>query len=242
VHGEAFYQKHCPGHRPEWVPTVDLGSEGSSDAVSHCDLREPAALIWAANLGALEFHVPMARSSDVGAPTAAVFDLDPGPPAGLLACAAVAVWLRDLLEQLGLHAVVKTSGGKGLQVYVPVDPTVSTYDTTRSFAHAVARLLQERHPDHIVTTQTRSEREGKVLIDWMQNHRTKTTVCVYSLRGRERPTVSTPVAWDEVDQALRDERDAGLRFELAAVTGRLRERSELFASVATHRQQLPQLS
>jgi bifunctional non-homologous end joining protein LigD len=242
VRAEAFYQKHCPGHRPGWLPTVPLGREDADDAVDHCDIREPAALAWAANLGALEFHVPMARATDVAAPTAVVFDLDPGAPAGLLACAAVAAELHELFDQLGLSAVAKTSGGKGLQVYLPVDPDRSSYAATRAFARAVAQLLQDRQPDRIVTTQVKSERSGKVLIDWMQNHRTKTTVCAYSLRGRDRPTVSTPVTWEEVDQALRDGRDDDLRFELGALGDRIRDHGDLFEPVVTNRQQLPDLS
>lgn len=242
VRADAFYQKHCPSHRPDWVPTVPLGRDGSPEVVDHCDIREPAALAWAANLGALEFHVPMARASDVGAPTAVVFDLDPGPPAGLLACAAVAASLQELFDQLGLMAVVKTSGGKGLQVYLPVDPIGSSYTATRGFAHAVAKLLQARQPDRIVTTQARSERPGKVLIDWMQNHRTKTTVCVYSLRGRERPTVSTPVTWEEIHRAVHEQSDEGLRFEIGSIGERVRRLGELFGPVANHRQRLPDLS
>lgn len=242
VHAEAFYQKHCPGHRPDWVPTVPLGREGGKDAVDHCDIREPAALAWAANLGALEFHVPMARASDVGAPTAVVFDLDPGAPAGLVACAEVATSLHELFDQLGLMSVPKTSGGKGLQVYLPVDPTGSSYAATRGFAHAVAQLMKARQPDRIVTTQARSERPGKVLIDWMQNHRTKTTVCAYSLRGRERPTVSTPVTWEEIDRAVREQSDDGLRFEIGSIRERVRRLGELFGPVVDHRQRLPDLS
>jgi bifunctional non-homologous end joining protein LigD len=242
VEGESFYQKHCPGHRPAWIPTVALGREGARDTVEHCDLREAAALAWAANLGALELHVPMARATNSGAPTAVVFDLDPGPPAGLLACADVAASLREVLDQLGLVSVAKTSGGKGLQVYVPTDPEVTSYTASRAFSHAVAHLLREREPNLIVTTQARAERAGKVLIDWMQNHRTKTTVCVYSLRGRARPTVSMPVAWEELEQARHDHRDDGLRFELSAATARIRERGDLFAAVATHRQRLPDLA
>jgi len=242
VRGEAFYQKHCPGHRPSWVPTVPLGRDGSTEVVEHCDIREPGALAWAANLGALEFHVPMARAADAGAPTAVVFDLDPGAPAGLVACAEVAVSLHEVLDQLGLIAVAKTSGGKGLQVYLPIDPAASSYAATRGFAQAVAQLLQARHPERIVTTQARDARPGKVLIDWMQNHRTKTTVCVYSLRGRERPTVSTPVTWEEVHRAVDEQRTDGLRFEIGSIPERMREQGDLFAPVATQRQRLPELS
>jgi len=242
VRGEAFYQKHCPDHRPGWVPTVPLGRDGSTEVVDHCDIREPGALAWAANLGALEFHVPMARAADAGAPTAVVFDLDPGVPAGLVACAEVAVHLHEVLDQLGLTAVAKTSGGKGLQVYLPIDPAASSYAATRGFAHAVAQLLQARAPERIVTTQARDARAGKVLIDWMQNHRTKTTVCVYSLRGRERPTVSTPVTWEEVHRAADHQRADGLRFEIGSIPERVRERGDLFAPVATPRQRLPDLT
>lgn len=241
VDGESFFEKRCPGHRPPWLGTVQLGREGREKVVDHCDLTEPAALVWAANLAAIELHTSLARDPDTTRPTMVVFDLDPGPPADVLACAQVALWLREVFDRLGLVACVKTSGSKGLQVYVPVNgPT--DYDATRSFSLAVARLLERVHPDLIVTTQTKAERAGKVLIDWSQNHLTKSTVCVYSLRARPQPTVSTPLSWDEVAEAHdRDDADR-LRFEATEVLERVEADGDLFAPVLDVTQALPSLA
>jgi bifunctional non-homologous end joining protein LigD len=241
VDGEAFYQKRCPDHRPDWMATVTLGREGREKVVDHCDLGDVAAVAWAANLGALELHVPMGRAPDPGVPTAVVFDLDPGAPADVLDCAWLALRLREALDHLGLEAWVKSSGGKGLQVYVPINTADATHRRTRDFAHALARTLEELHPERIVTTQTKKQRTGKVLIDWSQNHLTKTTVCAYSLRGRERPTVSTPLTWDEVVAADADGDGDALRFEDAEVVARVGEHGDLFAPVLTLEQPLPTL-
>jgi bifunctional non-homologous end joining protein LigD len=247
VEGQSFFEKRCPSHRPDWVATTWLpkrgpGSSGARDEViEHCDLADVASLVWAANLAALELHVPMGRAPDPTVPRAVVFDLDPGAPADVVTCAEVAMRLREVFDRLSLTAVPKTSGGKGLQLYVPVNRDGVTYDDTRGFSQQVAQLLERVHPELVVSTQTKTERVGKVLIDWYQNHLTKTTVCVYSPRARERPTVSTPVTWDEVaDAASRQDADL-LRFELGDVLERVRDRGDLFAPVATLEQQLPRL-
>jgi bifunctional non-homologous end joining protein LigD len=247
VEGQSFFEKRCPSHRPDWVGTTWLpkrgpGSGGDRDEViEHCDLADVAALVWSANLGAIELHVPMGRAPDPTVPRAVVFDLDPGAPADVVTCAEVALRLREVFDRLSLTAVPKTSGGKGLQVYVPVNRDGVTYDDTRGFSQALAQLLERVHPELVVSTQTKTERVGKVLIDWYQNHLTKTTVCAYSPRARTRPTVSTPVTWDEVAEAAsRGDADL-LRFELDDVLVRVEEHGDLFAPVAELEQELPAL-
>ena len=240
VGAEGFFQKTCPDHRPDWLGTMHLNPE-REDEDEYCDLADVPALAWAANLGALELHVPMGRAPDPTVPTAVVFDLDPGAPAGLLECAWLGLRIREALEHLGLSAVAKTSGGKGLQLYVPVNRPDTSYEQTRGFAHSLARTLEELHPDRVVTTQNKAVRKGKVLIDWYQNHLTKTTVCAYSLRGRDHPTVSTPLQWDEVEAAVAAEDVAALRFEFPEVMARVKQHGDIFASVATLSQALPRL-
>jgi bifunctional non-homologous end joining protein LigD len=242
VTGEAFYQKTCPEGRPAWLATVPLGREGRDKVVAHCDLAEPAALAWAANLGGLELHVPMGRAPDPAVPTAVVLDLDPGAPADVLDCAWLALRIRAALDHLGLSAVPKTSGGKGLQVYVPVNRPDTTYARTRAFSHALAVTLERLHPDRVVSQQRKTLRPGKVLIDWSQNHLTKTTVCAYSLRGRERPTVSTPLTWDEVAAAEAAGDARALHVEYDEVLRRVGEHGDRFAAVASQVQSLPDLT
>jgi bifunctional non-homologous end joining protein LigD len=247
VDGPSFFEKRCPSHRPEWVATTWLpkrgpGSGGPRDEViEHCDLSDVASLVWAANLAALELHVPMGRAPDPTVPRAVVFDLDPGAPADVVTCAEVALRLKDVFDRLSLTAVPKTSGGKGLQLYVPVNRDGVTYDDTRDFSREIAQLLERVHPELVVSTQAKTERVGKVLIDWYQNHLTKTTVCAYSPRARERPTVSTPLTWDEVADAASGGDADLLRFELADVLTRVGEHGDLFDPVARVEQELPRL-
>lgn len=241
VRGQAFFEKRCPDHRPAWVDTVRLGRPDSDDTVvEHCDVADLPSLVWVANLAALELHTSLAAAPDTAAPTAVVFDLDPGEPADVLDCARVAGWLREVFDRLGLVACPKTSGSKGLQVYVPVNRPV-TYGRTRDFALAVARVLERAHGDTVVTNMRRDLRRGRVLIDWSQNHRVKTTVCAYSLRAGSRPTVSTPVTWEEVDGALQAADPAALDFEAGEVRTRVGERGDLFAPVLEVEQALPEL-
>lgn len=232
VEGESFFQKNAPGHRPDWIGTVHLGD------VDYLRLDEPAALVWAANLGAIEIHPGLAPAPDLDRPTAVVFDLDPGPPADILTCGRVAALLRSYLGRAGLEAWVKTSGSKGLQMFLPLNGT-ATYDETRPFAYGLARLAESEHPDLIVTTIEKKERRTKVLIDWAQNAPSRTTVAVYSVRALERPSVSTPVAWDEVEAAI-ESGDAGmLRFAPAQVLERVNRLGDLMSPVLTTRQRLP---
>lgn len=197
VGAEGFFEKQCPKHRPPWVQTATVRT---SKVVDHCLLEEPAALVWSANLAALELHVPMGREPDVATPTGVVFDLDPGPPAGMAECVDVALVLRDLLSNAGLRAVVKGSGSKGLHLGVPLN-TPTDFDRTRGFAAAVASLLAKHMPDKVTDVMAKANRPGRVFIDWSQNTFTKTTVCAFSLRGTEVPQVSAPLTWDEVEAA-----------------------------------------
>ena len=234
VEGTSFFEKNCPSHRPDWVPTITMGD------VAYCSIDEPAALVWLANLAAIELHPTLAGEPDLGCPRAVVFDLDPGAPADVVTCGRVALLVRDLLDRLGLAALVKTSGSKGLQVYVPLN-TQADYASTRDFALAVAQLLERAHPELILTTQERRLRPGKVLIDWSQNADFKTTVAVYSLRAREEPSVSMPVTWDEVEAAVEGGKGDGLRFGPAGALERVAERGDLMAPVLDIEQRLPDL-
>jgi bifunctional non-homologous end joining protein LigD len=235
-----FYEKECPSHRPEWVHTEPIPIRSEDRVVNFCIADDLPTLVWLANLADLELHTSLSRADPIERPTILAFDLDPGPPAAVLECAQVALALRDLLEPLGLAGFAKTSGSKGLQVYFPLNSEV-TYAETKPFALAVAQLLERRLPELVVSSMRKDLRRGKVLVDWSQNDQHKTTVCVYSLRARERPTASTPVAWKEVEAALAaGERDC-LVFESEDVLARIDERGDLFAPVLELRQDLPEL-
>ena len=234
VDSTPFFEKNCPKYRPAWMSTNDMSE------TQFCRVDSLAALTWVANLAALELHTSMARDVDADTPTMVVFDLDPGAPAAVLECAEVALLIREVFGELGVESVIKTSGSKGLQLYLPLN-TPTTHEATSAFAKAIAQRLEEKHPDKVVSAQKKELRVGKVLVDWSQNSRHKTTVCVYSLRARERPTVSTPVMWEEVEAAL----DAGdpsmLTFEAPAVLDRVAEHGDLFAPAVTLEQELPVL-
>ncbi len=237
VEGKSFFQKHAPAHRPEWVRTATIASR--EKPVEYTLADDLPTLVWLANLAAIELHVPLALASAIERPTALVFDLDPGAPATAIECCRVALQLHGMFDNLGLRSFVKTSGSKGLQVYVPLNRPDVTFEHTKPFAKAVAELLEQEQPDLVVSRMTKAKREGKVLIDWSQNDRRKTTVCVYSLRAAERPTVSTPLEWDEVRDALDAGDPAKLVFEARAVLERVAERGDLFAPVLSLVQRLP---
>ena len=238
VNAHFFYEKNCPSHRPEWVDTVAVWSTGNKADVNYCLANDLPTLVWVANLASLELHTSLARSDDIFRPTMLVFDLDPGPPAAMVECARVGLLVREVLDELGLVCFPETSGSKGLQLYAPLNTAVS-YDDTKAFAHALARLLEARHPELVVSQMAKDLRKGKVFIDWSQNDPVKTTVCVYSLRAREQPTVSTPLTWDEVE-ALVEKQDPDLVvFEADAVLERVERDGDLFAPVTEVEQQLP---
>jgi bifunctional non-homologous end joining protein LigD len=226
VDGKFFYEKNCPAHRPDWVPTAEIGG------VNYCLCNEPATLVWLANLADIELHTSLSMADPIERPTMMVFDLDPGAPAAMAECRQVGLWLREIFEPLGLESFPKTSGSKGLQIYVPLNTPDVTYDDTKPFAKAVAELLEKQHPELVVSRMSKDLRPGKVLVDWSQNDEHKTTVNVYSLRAKERPTVSTPVTWDEVEAG-------DLSFEQHEVLERVERDGDVFAPVLTLTQELP---
>jgi bifunctional non-homologous end joining protein LigD len=237
--GKSFYEKNCPRHRPDWVKTAPI--QGEDGVIEFCRIDSVAALTWVANLAALELHTSMARVDDPDAPTMVVFDLDPGAPAGLLECAEVALLIRHVLEDLGLECVAKTSGSKGLQVYLPLN-TPTTYGRTAGFSRTVAQALESSEPRKVVSAQRKDLRRGKVLVDWSQNSRHKTTVCAYSLRATDDATVSTPLQWEEVEEAVAAGDATDLRFRAPDVLERVGDLGDLFAPAATLRQRLPELA
>jgi len=241
VEGPYFYEKRCPSHRPTWMRTEAIRTAGDDEDIRYCMVDGVAALVWLGSIADLELHTPLALARTFDRPTVLAFDLDPGPPADLVTCCRVALLLRALMDRLGLESFAKTSGSKGLQIYVPLDGS-ATYDTTKAFAHAVARVLERAHPELVVERMLKSLRPGKVLVDWGQNDRNKTTVCVYSLRARSRPTVSTPVRWAEVERAARTGDADPLVFETGDVLARVDEHGDLFAPVLSLRQRLPDLA
>ena len=230
VEGQTFFQKNAPKHRPEWIGTVHLGD------VDYLRIDEPAALVWAANSAAIEIHPGLARDPELDCPTAIVLDLDPGEGSDILTCCRVAQIIRAYLDPLGLVSWPKTSGSKGLQLYVPLN-NGTTFDATRAFAETLARVAESEHPDLITSAIEKVSRRKKVLIDWAQNAPSRTTVAVYSVRAREFPSVSTPVTWDEVEGA--DSAHA-LRFDTAAALERIDRLGDLMGPVLTETQDLPE--
>ncbi|MEA2492350.1 MAG: bifunctional non-ous end joining protein LigD, partial [Thermoleophilaceae bacterium] len=238
VEGDYFYEKNCPKHRPDWVTTEKVRLE--SKTIDFCTVGDTATLVWLANLADIELHTSLALARTPDRPTAMVFDLDPGEPATIVECCEVGLWLNGMFEGLGVQAFAKTSGSKGLQVYVPLNTDV-TYDDTKPFAKAVAELLEAEAPEKIVSRQRKDLRGGKILVDWSQNDEHKTTINVYSTRAKERPTVSTPVTWDEV-RACQETGDAALlAFDTADVLLRVTSEGDLFAPVLSLTQRLPKL-
>lgn len=236
-----FYEKQCPPYRPDWLRTASIWSEHRGAPIHYCLLNDVPSLIWAANLANLEIHTSLALAKDRFCPTVVAFDLDPGPPAGLLDCAQVGLRLRAVFEKLGLESFPKTSGSKGLQVYVPLNTPV-TYDQTKPFAKQIAEHLEREHPGEIVSKMSKKLRAGKVFIDWSQNDDHKTTVCVYSLRAKEEPTVSTPLTWDEVARALKRKAPDQLKFVSETVLRRVQDHGDLFSLVLKLKQRLPKNS
>jgi bifunctional non-homologous end joining protein LigD len=227
-----FYEKHVPAHAPSWVRTLTVPSAEGEGAVEYAVVSDLPTLVWAANLGTIEFHVPLWRAGRrrrlPAPPDLLVFDLDPGEGTGLVECCQVALWVDELLQSRHLASRVKTSGSKGIQVYALLEGKTS-WATSRADAHAIALELEKEHPDVVTSNMKKSLRRGKVLIDWSQNHASKTTIGAYSIRGRARPTVSTPVNWKEVHECLRTGDSATLEFTSAEVLVRVEKLGDLFA-------------
>ncbi len=241
VDDKFFYEKRCPSHRPEWVRVAPIWSGRNKAEVPYCVVGDLPTLVWVANLASLELHTSLSRADDINRPTMVVFDLDPGPPATIVECCRLGLRLRDLFERLGLEVFAKTSGSKGLQLYAPLNTPVTYDGGTKDFALAVAQLFERRFPDEVVSSMKKELRPGKVLIDWSQNDEHKTTVCVYSLRAKDRPTVSTPVTWEEVAGTADDGDADRLVFDADAVLERVARLGDLFAGLNELEQKLPSL-
>jgi bifunctional non-homologous end joining protein LigD len=240
VDAQYFYEKNAPGHRPDWVRTATIPIRTDGRTIDFVLADDLPTLVWLANLADLELHTSLAKAVDPKAPTILAFDLDPGPPATIVECAQVALRLREVFAHFGLQGFPKTSGSKGMQVYVPLNvPT--TYRQTKGFSQAVAQLLERRHRDLVVSEMRKDLRPGKVFVDWSQNDEHKTTVAAYSLRAKERPTVSTPLRWEEVEAVLESGDPDDLVFTSADVLERVAEHGDLFAGVEELEQELPAL-
>jgi len=234
-----FYEKMCPSHRPDWVATARV--ETTSRPVDFCLANDAATLVWVANLASLELHTLLARAKNLDRPTMMVFDHDPGEGADMLDCIRVAMHFREMLEQLGLKSFAKTSGGKGLHLYVPLNSAV-TFEETKSFSRAIAQLLEKEDSNRVTTNMRKDLRKGKVFVDWSQNDRHKTTVCVYSLRARTNPTVSTPVQWEELERAAKKNDAVSLAFETSDVLKRIEKHGDLFEPILRMKQKLPTIN
>jgi bifunctional non-homologous end joining protein LigD len=239
VDDKFFYEKNCPKHRPDWVKTAAIYSRHNKDNIDFCIVDDVPTLVWAANLASIELHTSLARATDITRPTMLVFDLDPGAPATIRECCTVGLRVRDMFRELGLECFAKTSGSKGLQVYVPLNTPV-TYEVTKPFALAIAQHLEQETPKSVTANMKKELRHGRVFVDWSQNDDHKTTVCVYSMRARERPTVSTPVTWAEVEAHTRGKLK-DLAFVTDEVLARVEKHGDLFAPVLKLKQQLPPL-
>ena len=240
VDDQFFFEKNAPKHRPDWINTVPIWSEGNNRTMHYVEVSDLPTLVWLANLAAIELHPSLSLAKDVMCPTVIAFDLDPGPPANIVQCCQVGLWLREIFEHFGMQSFPKTSGSKGLQVYVPLN-TKTSYDQTKPFAHALARLLEQEHPEQVVSDMKKTLRTNRVFVDWSQNDEHKTTICVYSLRARERQTASTPVSWEEVERCWKKKDADLLVFEAAQTGARFEKSGDLFEPVLKLKQKLPSL-
>jgi bifunctional non-homologous end joining protein LigD len=235
VESEFFYEKNCPSHRPDFVKTLRIVASGTID---YCTVNDIPTLLWVANLASLELHVLLSRGKNNHRPTMIMFDLDPGAPADVLDCARVAIEFHEMLEHLGLQSFVKTSGSKGLHLLVPLH-TATTFEKTKPFAHALAMLMEQQDPARVTSIMKRDLRGGKVFVDWSQNDEHKTTVCAYSMRGTQHPSVSTPMTWDEVKKAAKKGDQSAFVFTPADVLKRVKKNGDLLAGLLTLKQKLP---
>ena len=234
-----FFEKNCPQHRPPWFRTTKVWSGGKGEFMDFCVANDLPSLVYLANLAAIELHTSMSKGGErMENPTTFVFDFDPGPPATIVECCQVALWVRELLAEHGLQAFPKTSGSKGLQLYMPLN-TKTDYNATKTAARSIAELMADRHPDLVVHRMEKAVRPNKVFIDWSQNDRMKTTISVYSLRARAHPTVSTPITWEEVEETLAKGDPQLLVFESDDVLKRVEKHGDLFEGVLKLKQKLP---
>jgi len=240
VNSQFFYEKNCPVHRPDWVNTTAVWSGGNNRWMDYCMIQDLPTLVWVANLASIELHPSLSLGKKIEQPTYIVFDLDPGPPATIVQCCQVGLWVREIFGKFGLESFAKTSGSKGLQIYVPLNTPVS-YEQTKPFAKTIARLLEDTRRDLVVSDMKKALRTNKVFVDWSQNDQYKTTVSVYSMRAKERPTVSTPVTWKEVEQCLKKEDPELLVFTSDQTLARVEKDGDLWEDLPKMKQKLPPL-
>ncbi|MFB3886235.1 MAG: non-homologous end-joining DNA ligase [Thermodesulfobacteriota bacterium] len=241
VERDFFFEKRCPSHRPAWVRTAVVPQDGG-EKMTACVVNNLETLIWAENLASLELHVPLSRANSPKTPDSVVFDLDPGDQATLLECGRVALILRKLLWEMGLASYVKTSGKKGLHVYVPLNRKETTFEDTKTFSKAVAGIVQKHYPNLVTAKMAKKERQGKVFINWSQNDASKTMICVYSLRAREKPMVSFPLEWKELENLVAGLGDPEkLQVTYSEALSRAEKRGDLFQEVLVKEQKLPHL-
>ena len=240
VEKDFFFEKRCPSHRPAWVKTAEIPQD-DGEGMTVCLVNDLETLIWAENLASVELHVPLARANSPETPDSMVFDLDPGDHATILECARVALILRDLLSRMGLASYLKTSGKKGLHVYVPLNRKEATFEDTKIFSKAVAGTMQKHYPDLVTARMAKKEREAKVFINWSQNDASKTMICVYSLRAREKPIVSFPLEWRDLENPAGDGDPERLKVMHSEAVSRAEKKGDLFREVLTKEQKLPHL-
>ena len=234
-----FYEKECPAYHPDWVNTATMPSRNVRQRVNFCVVDNAPTLVWLANLASVELHTLLSTGEDLDTPTWIAFDLDPGPPAGVLDSAWAASRVREVLADAGLESFAKVSGSKGVHVYVPVNGP-ATFEKTKGLAHAIARQMEQQYPKRVTSMMRKDLRGGKVFVDWSQNDPHKTTVAAYSMRAREKPFVSAPVTWDELDEAVRHKHAEELSFETWEVLKRVEDQGDLFAPVLKLKQKLPE--
>jgi bifunctional non-homologous end joining protein LigD len=240
VEKDFFFEKRCPSHRPAWVETAEISQDGG-ERMTVCLVNNLETLIWAQNLASVELHVPLARTDSRETPDSMVFDLDPGDPAGILECARVALILRDLLSRMGLVSYVKASGKKGVHVYVPLNRKEATFEDTKTFSKAVAGIVQKHYPDLVTAKMAKKERRAKVFINWSQNDASKTMICVYSLRAREKPIVSFPLEWRELENPAGLGAPERFQFTHSEALSTVERTGDLFREVLVKEQRLPYL-
>jgi bifunctional non-homologous end joining protein LigD len=238
VEKDFFFEKRCPGHRPVWVKTAEI-PQNDGEQMKVCLVNDLETLIWVENLASLELHVPLARTGSPQTPDSMVFDLDPGDEASILDCARVALILRDLLYQMGLASYVKTSGQKGLHVLVPLNQKETTFEETKTFSKAVAGIMQKHYPDLVTAKMAKQERKARVFINWSQNDASKTMVCVYSLRARNKPFVSFPLEWGDLENLAGLGEPERLQVMYSEAVSRVKEKGDLFQEVLVKGQKLP---
>jgi bifunctional non-homologous end joining protein LigD len=235
-----FFEKRCPSHRPSWAKTAVLQKD-DGEKMTVCLVNDLETLMWVENLASIELHVPMARTASPDTADFMVFDLDPGEPANILDCGRLAFILRDLLSNMGLASYPKTSGKKGLHLYVPLNRKEINFDNTKSFSKAVAEIMQKNYPDLVTAKMAKEFRKGKVFINWSQNDASKTMVCSYSLRAGAKPTVSFPYEWKELERLTRRGDPEKLQVTHAEAVSRAGKKGDLFWEVLIKEQKLPNL-